>query len=175
MVALLIYLLFTQETMLIDFGQSKENSWSSVNDSVMGGRSTGNTNYSDDVLSFTGSISFQNNGGFASVRSPYTEMDLSDYSEVTIRYRCEGQSLNFGLQYYREWYKPNYKIILPATDMKWKTVSLRMDEFKEYRIGRPTGSLIPKEVLNRILRFSIMTNDKKEGPFQAEIDYIRFE
>jgi hypothetical protein len=160
--------------MLIDFGQSKDTSWYSVNDTVMGGRSSGTTNYKKDILVFEGSVSFENNGGFASVRSPYEAKDLSEFSEVVIRYRCQGQSLNFSLERHQQWYLPNYKVVLPETDMVWKTKICPLNSFEEYRVGRPTGKAITPEVLKRVIRFGIMTNDKKEGPFSAEIDYIRF-
>ncbi len=171
---IVITLLLLSQPMLIDFGKSKETSWYSVNDTVMGGRSAGTTSYDEDVLVFRGSVSFENNGGFASVRSQYAEMDLTGFSEVTIRYRCEGQSLNFSMDHHQQWYLPNYKMVLPATGMEWKTESFSLDKFREYRIGRPTGNIISREILKKIIRFGIMTNDKKEGPFQAEIDFIRF-
>jgi hypothetical protein len=174
MLWILTALCLLTQPMLIDFGESKNTSWYSVNDTVMGGRSSGSTSYKEDVLHFQGSVSFDNNGGFASVRSEYGEMDLSKFTNVTIRYRCEGQSLNFSLNYHRQWYLPNYKVVLPSTEMKWKTETFRLDSFKEYRVGRPTGSDINPEVLKRIIRLGIMTNDKKEGPFQAEIDQILF-
>jgi hypothetical protein len=44
--------------------------WSVVNDTVMGGVSTGRLAWKDGALVFTGELSRDNNGGFASVRSP---------------------------------------------------------------------------------------------------------
>ena len=44
--------------------------WSVVNDTVMGGVSTGRLAWQDGALVFTGELSLDNNGGFASVRSP---------------------------------------------------------------------------------------------------------
>lgn len=163
------------EPILIDFGASKNQSWYSVNDGVMGGRSSGITNYEGDVLRFTGYVSFANNGGFASVRSDYGNTNLSGYSKVTIRYRCEGQSLALSLDHYSRWYLPSYKTDLPATGMKWETVTVLLNDFKEYRVGRATGNKISEQILERIVRMGISTNDKKEGPFQAEIDLIRFD
>jgi hypothetical protein len=170
----LISLLLFFQPMLVDFGESKDTSWYSVNDTVMGGRSSGTTAYKENALLFQGSVSFENNGGFASVRSPYNNMDLSEFSEVTIRYRCEGQSLNFSLERHQQWYLPNYKVVLPSTEMEWKTETFSLNTFQEYKIGRPTGKTIPPDALERIIRFGFMTNDKKEGPFQAEIDFIQF-
>lgn len=163
------------EPMLIDFGASKNVSWYSVNDGVMGGRSSGKTEYSEDVLRFTGDVSFANNGGFASVRSDYRETNLSVFTKVTIKYRCEGQSLALSLDHYEQWYLPNYKVVLPTTGMEWKTLTIDLKDFKEYRVGRDTGNKISPKILERILRMGIITNDKKEGPFEAEIDFIRFD
>jgi hypothetical protein len=44
--------------------------WTTVNDPVMGGRSTSNAAFGDGGLVFSGDISLENNGGFASTRSP---------------------------------------------------------------------------------------------------------
>ena len=46
------------------------NEWFVVNDTVMGGVSSGQLVWEDDALVFTGDLSLDNNGGFASVRSP---------------------------------------------------------------------------------------------------------
>lgn len=44
--------------------------WTTVNDPVMGGRSTSDVAFGDGGLVFSGDISLVNNGGFASTRSP---------------------------------------------------------------------------------------------------------
>ncbi len=173
MIVALIFLILT-DVFLLDFGEAKNNTWYAVNDGVMGGRSQGVVSYQDDVLHFEGSVSFENNGGFASVRSESFSRDLTVWSSVTIRYRCDGQSLNFGMNHYRQWYDPTYKVVLPVTNMKWKEVTFALKDFEEYRIGIPTGNRIDQNKLAQIIRFGIMTNDKKEGRFEAEIDFIAF-
>jgi NADH dehydrogenase [ubiquinone] 1 alpha subcomplex assembly factor 1 len=125
--------------------------------------------------SLQGMYLIENNGGFASVRSDYGKLDLSGFKKVTVRYRCEGQSLSLNFNYYQRWWYPNYKAVLPETNMEWQTVSVELNELKEYRVGQATGRKISKEKLSDIIRLGIMTNDKKEGPFQAEIDYIEFQ
>ena len=161
--------------MTIDFGKDKNDSWYSVNDGVMGGLSKGKTSYTANSLKFEGSVSFENNGGFASVRSDYEVMDLSSYETVTIRYKSKGQSLALNFNYYQRWWYPNYKANLPATDGEWETLTLSLAELKEYRVGRPTGNMIAPQQLERIIRLGIMTADKKEGAFEAEVDFIKFE
>ena len=173
---LISLILFTMnEPLTIDFGKDKTDAWFSVNDGVMGGRSQGVTSYTENSLFFEGSVSFENNGGFASIRSDYEVMDLSSFETVTVRYRCKGQSLALNFNYYQRWWYPNYKAELPDTDWKWETLTLPLNKLKEYRIGERTGNKISTEKLERIIRLGLMTNDKKEGPFEAEVDFIRFE
>jgi NADH dehydrogenase [ubiquinone] 1 alpha subcomplex assembly factor 1 len=47
--------------------------WSVVNDTVMGGVSSGRLAWEDGTLVFTGELSLDNNGGFASVRSTFID------------------------------------------------------------------------------------------------------
>ncbi len=44
--------------------------WRVINDTVMGGVSSGELAWTDGVLAFTGELSLANGGGFASIRSP---------------------------------------------------------------------------------------------------------
>ena len=46
------------------------NTWTTVNDPVMGGRSVSTVAFGDGGLVFSGTISLENNGGFASARGP---------------------------------------------------------------------------------------------------------
>lgn len=56
---------------LFDFGAGgSADGWGVVNDTVMGGVSSGQLALTDGVLVFTGDLSLENNGGFASMRSP---------------------------------------------------------------------------------------------------------
>ncbi len=163
------------DTKIIDFGENKTNSWFSLNDTVMGGKSKGSTSYKEDALVFIGDVSFENNGGFASARSKNMVLDLSEYEQVTIRYRCKNQSLSLNFNYHNQWYLPNYKIVLPETGTEWEELSFPLKELKEYQIGRPTGNYITKDKLQRIIRLAFMTYDKQEGSFEAEIDFIKFQ
>lgn len=141
----------------------------------MGGRSSGKVSYSENTMVFTGSVSFENNGGFASVRSEQQAMDLSSFETVTIRYKSTGQSLSLNFNYYRQWWYPNYKAQLPSTEGEWKTITFPLKDLEEYRVGRPTGDQISPKQLQRIIRLGFMTADKKEGAFEAEVDFVRFE
>ena len=56
----------------------------------MGGLSTGKMETRENSVVFKGAISLENNGGFASLRGPFQKTDLSNYSQVDIRYKLAG-------------------------------------------------------------------------------------
>jgi hypothetical protein len=62
--------------------------------------------------------------------------------------------------------------------LPWRNRSLRpclhLSDFHEEIIGRKSGNKINKGILKNICQIGIITNDKKEGPFTLEIDYIEF-
>ena len=90
---------YTTEEYLIDFGsETQEQAWYPLNDGVMGGVSQGRLFQSENTILFTGSISFDNNGGFASIRNQFKRYDMSAYTEVEIRYRATGQNFAFQLE-----------------------------------------------------------------------------
>jgi hypothetical protein len=167
-------MVFSPHYSQIDFGSAKESTWSALNDGVMGGRSSGKVTYSTDALQFSGNVSLENNGGFASVRSTYGRYDLSSYQLIKVTYRSAGQSLGMVMENDPRWFLPNYKAILPETNGEWQSITIEIGSFKEFRIGRPTGNSLPDAQRAKIIRIGFITNDKKEGPFSAEIDQIEF-
>ena len=59
------------DVVLVDLEDAGEvATWTTVNDPVMGGMSTSRVTFGNGGLMFSGNISLENNGGFASARSP---------------------------------------------------------------------------------------------------------
>ena len=65
--------------------------WTIVNDDVMGGVSTSSFEIIDGIASFRGTVSFENNGGFASARSPLPPIDLTGADALVLRVRGDGK------------------------------------------------------------------------------------
>lgn len=159
----------------IDFGSEEgQTDWRVVNDGVMGGLSTGEVNYSETSMTFSGIVSLENNGGFASIRSAYARRDLSGFAKIKIKYRSEGYDFGLSLSRDRRFWVPNYKQNLPQTDWQWKTVEFDLMDFKEYYIGRPTGAKIDERLLSQIIQIGLITNEKRAGSFKIEVDYLEF-
>ncbi len=175
---MLLLMLFSSNNLLrFDFGNEKGNvkTWFTITDNVMGGVSTSKLDMKGTSILFTGSISFDNNGGFASLRSGFGKYDLSTYDAVRIKFKSQNQKFALTLDNSRNWWEPNYKYEFQSEQSSdWKTVSFNLADFHEEIIGRKSGNKISNSILKNICQIGIITNDKKEGPFSLEIDYIEF-
>jgi NADH dehydrogenase [ubiquinone] 1 alpha subcomplex assembly factor 1 len=94
LVGLLLMQVVAERTLrtLFDFaGPEAAQQWQAVNDGVMGGVSDGRFRITDDkTLEFFGTLSLENNGGFASVRTKPGELGLSDGDELVVRVKGDG-------------------------------------------------------------------------------------
>jgi len=174
-IVLLFHLITTQDTLKIDFGKEKEGKyWRVVNDGVMGGLSKGTKKLMTNSMLFKGIVSLENNGGFSSLRYPFSDKDISLCNEVEIRYKSAGISLAFTIAVSRRWYVPNYKIRLDDTSSEWITKTIRLKDLRKYYIGKPINETLKKETLKEIVSIGFITDEKKYGDFEFEIDYIKF-
>jgi len=88
-------LAFAKEISLVEFESRESDSlgWRVVNDGVMGGLSKGQIKVSKDgILTFSGNLSLENNGGFSSMRTEKLEMDLSQAEGLVTRVKGYGRT-----------------------------------------------------------------------------------
>lgn len=164
------------ENVQFDFGKGEElcRNWAVVNDGVMGGLSKRKLSYDENYLVFEGQLSLENNGGFASIRSPWSEYDLSGYKKLKIRVRGMGGEFGITLENSRLYYQPNWRFLFTPSE-EWQVLEIPLREFEMTRLGRPMGeNLKPKEA-DDIIRIGIIKADKKTEAFKLEIDYLAFE
>lgn len=73
--------------------------WTTVNDPVMGGRSTSRIAFGDGGLVFSGNLSLENNGGFASARSPQNpDIGQRAAGATSLRVRAVGDGKTYLLR-----------------------------------------------------------------------------
>ena len=166
-------LVFVEGEMKIDFKDNSLRNWYVVNDGVMGGLSKGYISETETGVRFQGVVSLENNGGFSSFRGPTQRYDLSDYNEVTIRYRSTGVKVAFQLSVDQRFYYPNFKIKLPNSE-EWSTKTFALDEVRQYRLGYPTGGYLSQASKGDIIRLGFITDEKRAGDFEFEVDYVVF-
>ena len=158
---------------LIDFGKSgeKEN-WGIVNDGVMGGVSQSEITITDESNAvFRGNLSLENNGGFASVRTNPGDYQLAGYAAITARVRGDGRTYQLRLRTDDRFDGISYQSEFQTAAGEWITVKLPFSEFLATFHGRRVPDA-PVLAPGRIRQIGFLIADKKEGPFELEIDWI---
>ena len=158
---------------LYDFaGRDAAKAWVNVNDGVMGGVSDGRFKISDNkTMEFYGALSLENNGGFASVRSRPTKVNLKAGDSVAARVRGDGREYTFNLYVPRDFGRYSFRQTFKSKQGKWIEVSLPVGKFVATFHGRvfPDQKLDPSKV-NSV---GFLLADKKAGPFKLEVDWIK--
>ena len=100
--------------------------WGSLDDVVMGGVSQSLAKSSDEGLVFMGTVSTNNSGGFASIRTRNFDpsLDLSQYQGLSLRLKGDGQRYKFFIRDSSGWDTMAYAISFDTEAGKWMTVQL---------------------------------------------------
>lgn len=147
-------------------------SWISVNDGVMGGVSKGGFKRSEEgTLLFSGNLSLDNNGGFASIRTKPNPMDLSGMDSIVVKAKGDGRTYWVELRVSRQMGASSYRADLPTTAGKWTEVVVPIKDFKLQAFGQnlPANPINPANVES--IGFTLA--DKKAGPFDLEVEYVK--
>jgi hypothetical protein len=146
--------------------------WVSVNDNVMGGISEGGFQRKESgTLLFEGDLSLENNGGFASIRTKPRTVDLSGMSGIAVRVRGDGRTYWVDLRVAGLSSVGSYRADLTTTRDEWTITRIPLENFKPQVFGRTLpGPPIDPSKINSV-GFTIA--DKKSGPFQLEVEYVK--
>jgi len=146
--------------------------WIPIHDNVMGGVSEGGALLTrDSCLVFSGSLSLENNGGFASIRTTVTDGELSGCNGLKIRVKGDGRSYQLRLRLDSKYDAIAYKHNFSTVDDEWIVIDLPFSSFvPTYRgkILQDVKALVASEI--RLLGFLIA--DKSAGPFRLMVSEI---
>ncbi len=161
---------------LFDFDRADAaKDWQTVNDGVMGGVSEGKFKITDKkTLEFFGTLSLENNGGFASVRTKAKKLGLEKGDTVVAKVRGDGREYTLNLYLNKPLVAFSYRATVQTKKDEWIEVKVPLDKFEATSFGRvvkDAGPVDPKEV--NALGF--MVSDKKAGPFKLEVESIKVE
>lgn len=146
--------------------------WRPVNDGVMGGRSSGRVTVNQyKNLEFSGNLSLENNGGFASVRARDNGLAMQTGDIVVLRVRGDGRTYNFNVYTQRNMGGYSYRQSFATSRGEWIDVELPVDKFVATWRGRNfrDQAFKPSDVAG----LGILLGDKKPGSFKLEIESIR--
>ncbi|MEZ6142108.1 MAG: CIA30 family protein [Zavarzinella sp.] len=161
---------------LFDFtGTDAAKDWQTVNDGVMGGVSEGKFKLTNQkTMEFFGTLSLENNGGFASVRSKGKKLGLEKGDTLVVKIRGDGRQYMLNLYPNKPLIAFSYRAALQTKKGEWIEIKIPLDKFEATSFGRvvkDAGAVKPEEI-NAI---GFMLSDKKAGPFQLEIEWIKVE
>ncbi|MGM0983375.1 MAG: CIA30 family protein [Pseudomonadota bacterium] len=160
-------------THLIDFQNPSEASrWRAINDNVMGGISQGNMNIEEGIGVFSGEISLENNGGFASVRREPEAFDLRDASGVVLHVRGDGRRYQLRLRTDELFDGGAYRALFQPSAGEWQRVALLWSEFEAVFRGRRLENAPPLDPA-AIQQLGFLIADRRPGPFRLEVAWLQ--
>lgn len=148
-------------------------SWGVVNDDVMGGVSNSRISIGENnSLLFSGEVSLENNGGFASLRSPIDNYDFNNYEGFYIKVKGDGKTYSLSFRQTKYFTGYNYNLRFGTEKDRWQIIKLPFKDFKLKYYGREVEDSTPPET-KEIKQLSILISDKQQGSFKLEIEWIK--
>ncbi|MCY2959060.1 MAG: CIA30 family protein [Planctomycetota bacterium] len=145
--------------------------WSAFDDVVMGGVSASRMTFdAGGHGTFTGEVSLENNGGFASVRSNSRDWGLAGARGLVLRVRGDGHTYKVNARTNDGFDGGSWQCAFPTTRDAWTTVRIAFADFVPRLRGRTTdaGPLPPAEVRT----LGLLITDKQAGPFRLDVEWI---
>ena len=159
---------------LFDFtGADAAKEWQTINDGVMGGVSEGKFKITDKkTLEFYGTLSLENNGGFASVRTNPKKLGLEKGDSLLVCLRGDGREYSMNLHVPRPLVAFSYRGTVQTKKDEWIEVKLPLDKFVATSFGRRVRDAEPVDP-QEINGLGFLLGDKKAGPFKMEVEWIK--
>lgn len=147
--------------------------WVTVNDGVMGGVSEGKLALSEHkTLEFFGTLSLENNGGFASARTRPRKLGLENGDVLVARVRGDGRAYSLNLYIDNARMAFSYRAAVLTKKDTWIEVNVPLEAFEATSFGRvvPDAGAVRPEQVNAL---GFLLGDKRAGPFKLEVAWIK--
>lgn len=162
------------EAMIHDFTHaSTVSTWEAIDDRIMGGLSQSQPECIDNVgLRFSGTVSLENNGGFASIRSDDSSVNLSQHSGLRLRVCGDGKNYKLSLRTDHFYDGVSYQTTFATEKDSWQEISLPFGAFIPTHHGIKLSTVAPMD-LTCIKSFGLFISDRQKGSFQLDIAWIK--
>jgi monofunctional biosynthetic peptidoglycan transglycosylase len=153
-------------------GFQMNSGWYAVNDDVMGGVSKGKAlPYEDGSVRFMGAVSFENNGGFASIRRQADFLELNDSDGIMLNVRGDGKRYQFRVRTSQLFDGLAYKHDFDTVDGQWVKIVLEWKNFVPTFRGRKVSGA-PALIASEIEQLGFLIADKQDGSFDLQVQEI---
>ena len=161
------------QTIFVFRGAIDASGWQFLNDGVMGGLSSSSFRISPSGGAiFSGNVSLDNGGGFASVRSPSIEQDFSSRDSFVLRICGDGHRYKFNVRTESGFDTPTYQCAFETQAGEWEECRLPFADFVPTFRGR-TLTGVPALNAVRVRSVGFLIANKQNGPFRLEIDWVK--
>jgi monofunctional biosynthetic peptidoglycan transglycosylase len=141
----------------------------------MGGISDGRFRITPEkTLEFFGTLSLENNGGFASVRTKPTDLDIKAGDTLVVRVKGDGRDYVLNIYTKSRRMAFSYRAPLPTKKDEWTEKAVPLADFIPTAFGRRVQGMGPVEP-EQINGLGFMLSDKKAGPFKMQVEWVKVE
>jgi hypothetical protein len=124
-----------------------------------------------NILSFSGTMSLANNGGFSSVRSEWQPIDLRGYDGILLSVLGDGKYYRLRIRSATTGSEISYNAIFETSADSWELIYIPFAEMVPTYRGF-TMSVAELDTAN-IGSFGFMLSDKQPGEFGLQVDWMR--
>lgn len=161
-----------QPNLSISFDKPEElANWVIINDTVMGGRSEAKIRLEDNLLSFTGSLSLANNGGFASTRRAYSPVQWLPENALKVTILGDGRSYQFRLRTNKNMDGVSYVAEFKTSANEPQILHFTLQDFTPQYRGRVVRGA-PNLAFEDVVQLGFMLADKRPGEFKLKVQSI---
>ena len=160
-----------------EFSQLKAQQFMLVNDGVMGGRSKSELSIHDDVARFTGLLSLENNGGFASVRMQWPfdlDASKSEPSMAVLKVKGDGKIYQFRLRTNQGFDGAAYSYSFKSLQNQLQTVYIPINDFVPTFRGRTLHDM-PVLKFSAVQQMGLLLADEQLGEFKIDLISLKLE
>ena len=163
--------MFLLGTEIFAFGE-REPDWYTLDDNVMGGVSSSTVAITDTgILSFSGNMSLENNGGFSSVQSEWYPINLTRADGVLLRVLGDGKMYRLRIRSEATGNNIAYNANFATTPENWKLVYIPFSGMTPTYFGAIVD--VGRLDTSNIGSFGFMLSDQQPGDFGLQVDWIR--
>lgn len=163
-----------QEKLIFNFdNQEQVRQWRTIDDVVMGGVSqSAVTAGSRGTALFSGTVSLDNFGGFASASSLPSDYNLSGFTGIAIRVKGDGKRYKFTIKTDTAFTGFSYQAPFNTESGAWAVIQFPFKSFVPTFRGSVMNTAEPFDP-KKVKSFGFLIADKQQGPFRLEIDWIK--
>ncbi|QQM63235.1 CIA30 family protein [Pseudoalteromonas sp. LC2018020214] len=164
--------LFVFNLLVVSAHANANQRWYVINDSVMGGVSNSQVTQTQESLLFTGNVSLDNNGGFASIRTELNTQ-IQKTKAIALRVKGDGQIYQLRLRTTNYLDGAAYTHSFKTVKNEWVDINFAPSDFTLTYRGRVLEQQ-PIIDFDDIKQLGFMIAGKQEGKFKLEVGKIEF-